>query len=196
MKNQNLQTLIVIIILFLGISSTQSLKAQSEFGLKGGILFSNIHHSESNSNLEIERKTGLTIGAFYKKQNLLGAIGIQTELLYQQKGANYFIPKPGTDSISDGENNYPLPDSYYRDTEKLFGYLFSLNNRRADTGEINHFSAGIAAGLSIKLCASTNLDFRYSYDLTPFDYMSSGKYSKFNNHGFAITIQQTIFNKE
>jgi len=183
MKNQNLQTLIVIIILFLGISSTQSLKAQSEFGLKGGILFSNIHHSESNSNLEIERKTGLTIGAFYKKQNLLGAIGIQTELLYQQKGANYFIPKPGTDSISDGENNYPLPDSYYRDTEKLhyftipilftlsttkfmklyagpeFGYLFSLNNRRADTGETNHFSAGIAAGLSIKLCTSTNSRF-------------------------------------
>jgi len=220
MRNQNLQLITVIFGLILAIFSTQSLKAQSKIGLKGGILFSNIHRSGSDSNLETEGKTGLSIGALYEKQNMLGIFGLQTEILYQQKGAEYFIRKLETNYTIDGGNTIALPSSYYRDTENLhyltvpvlltvsankylklyigpeFGYLFSIKNKRIKTEEVNRFSAGLAAGLSFKLCKNTNLDFRYSYDLTPFDYMDSNKISKLNNHGFEITIQQTIFNKQ
>ncbi len=220
MRNQNLQILTVISVLILAVFSTHSLKAQSKIGLKGGILFSNIHKSGSDSNLEIEGKTGLSIGALYEKQNMLGIFGLQTELLYQQKGAEYFIRKLETNYINDGGNTIALPSSYYRDTENLhyltipvlltvsankylklyigpeFGYLFSIKNKRIKTEEVNRFSAGLAAGLSFRLCKNTNLDFRYSYDLTPFDYMDSNKNSKLNSHGFTITIQQTIFSKQ
>lgn len=218
MKNQNLQTLTVIFLLFTGILLSSSSKAQSEFGVKGGILFSNIGKSGTSSSLEIEGKNGLSIGAYYKKENLLGRIGFQTELLYQQKGAEYFIRRTEEEYISDGENQFLLPKCYYRDTEKLhylsvpilftipitkfmelyagpeFGYLVSMkNNRIEETGELNRFSAGVAAGFSLNLGGNTNLDFRYSYDLTPFDFSDSQKYTKYKNYGFAVTIQQTLF---
>lgn len=219
MKNQNLQT-IAFLLLLIGIFTNYSSSAQSEFGLKGGILFSNISKDGLNSNLDIEGKNGLSIGAFYKRKNLLGPIGLQTELLYQQKGAKYFIQRLEEEYIFDEGSQFLLPNCYYRDTEKLhyltvpilftipatkfldiyagpeFGYLFSLKNNRVESGELNRFSAGISAGLSLKLNSKTNLVFRYSYDISPFDYMDSSKKSKLTNSGFAITIQQTLFGKK
>jgi hypothetical protein len=65
-----------------------------------------------------------------------------------------------------------------------------------ETGNLNRFSFGSSVGAKLKLCTSTNLDFRYSFDFTNYDDSGSPGYpSKYKNHGFAITIQQTLFKK-
>ena len=86
MKNNLPKLAFLLPFLFILFSFHQA-QSQTEFGLKGGILFSNIDALKNNSNVDFENKNGLTFGVFYKK-NLFGPVSIQTELLYQLKGAN------------------------------------------------------------------------------------------------------------
>jgi len=88
MKNQNLQTLIVIFVLFLGISSSHTLKAQSEFGIKGGALYSGFKPTHYFNSLNFDTHSGFELGLFYRMPKILGPIGFQTEFLYQLKGAH------------------------------------------------------------------------------------------------------------
>jgi hypothetical protein len=222
MKNKN--HIIIVALLFGFLIHSNSSIAQSEVGVKGGILFSNIKTPGNNSNVEIEKRNGVTLGAFYKKENILGPVGFQTELLYQQKGANYFIESDIT-----AESNYPddyisalidASKSYYRSNEKLhyltvplllevntakfldiyagpeLGYLISQKTNRQETDELSRFSAGIVMGATLKLCENTSLDFRYSTDFTAFDKLGRGSSVEMKNEGFTITIQHTIFIKQ
>lgn len=220
MKYQNIHYYAIAFLLLVTIIPVNSLKAQSEFGVKGGILFSNINAVDNNSNIEFEKKDGLSVGAFYKKRNLLGPVGFQTELLYQMKGANKFMEKYEILPDEGQGSQIEMSGAYYRDKEQLhyftlpllltvrttrfldlyagpeLGYLFSLNNEREETGELNRFSAGVALGATVKLCENTHLDFRYSTDFTSFDSLGKISYIDLKNYGFAITIQQTLFRKQ
>jgi hypothetical protein len=222
MKKLNPQVTVLLLFLLFGLISSQTVKAQSEFGIKGGILFSNINALNNNSNVDFANKNGFSAGLFYNKKDLLGPVGFQTELLYQLKGANYFIEK--FESIN--PNDYPYdeyiqllnaPKSYYRSDETLhyltmpllvtlrttkflniyagpeLGYLFSFKSSRENTGEMNRFSAGMAAGAMLKISDKTSLDFRYSTDFTPFDKLGKNTSTDLKNYGFLITIQQTLF---
>jgi len=224
MKNQKHQLISIYLLFIISILSTTSLQAQSEFGIKGGILFSKINAVNNNSNVDFETKNGFSAGLFYKKKDLLGPVGFQTELLYQQKGANYLIEKyefidPNDYSFEEYTQLLNAPKSYYRSNETLhyftvpllvtlrttkfldiyagpeFGYLFSLKNNREETGQLNRFSAGMAAGATLKLCDKTSLDFRYSTDLNSFDTLGKNSSVNMKNYGFSITIQQTLFRK-
>ena len=85
-----------IFLFVVSLLNTQSASAQSEFGVKGGIIYSNIYKSGPKSNLDFDFKDGLSAGIFYKR-NLAGNFGFQSELLYQQKGADVKIePIDGT----------------------------------------------------------------------------------------------------
>ncbi len=200
------------------------LKAQSEVGVKGGILFSDIKAADNNSNVEIEKRDGVAIGAFYKKKNIIGPVGFQTELLYQLKGANYFIENNNINgSTQSDEYISTLIDaskSYYKSSEKLhyltvplmlevntskfldiyagpeLGYLISQKTNRQTTDELSRFSAGVVMGATFRLCENTNLDFRYSTDFTAFDKLGKGSLTELRNEGFTITIQYTIFMKQ
>ena len=222
MKNKN-YVILVALTFCLSLYSTY-LKAQTEVGVKGGILFSDIKAADNNSNVEIEKRDGIAIGAFYKKGNILGPVGFQTELLYQLKGANYFIEKS---DISGSE--YPdeyistlidASKSYYRSSEKLhyltvplmlevntinfldiyagpeLSYLVSQKTDRQPTDELSRFSAGVVMGATLRLCENTSLDFRYSTDFTAFDKLGKGSSTDLKNEGFTITIQYTIFTKQ
>ena len=214
MKNYYSITLAVLCLSFVSIDSKAQTKA--EFGLKGGILFSNIHANDNNSNFEFEKKDGLTLGLFYKKSDLLGPLGFQTELLYQMKGANIFmehyeiLPDEGQGS------QIEKTGAYYRNKEQLhyltlpllltvrtakfldfyagpeLGYLLSHKSIRQETGEMNRFSAGVALGATLKLCEKTHLDFRFSTDLTSYDKSFKNSSTDLKNYGFGITIQQTL----
>lgn len=198
----------------------QNQKAQSEFGVKGGILFSNINAIDNNSNFEFEKKEGLTVGAYYKKRDLLGPAGFQTEFLYQMKGANILmehyeiLPDEGQGS------KIEMTEAYYLNKEKLnyltlpllltvrttkflelyagleFGYLLSYKSIRKETGEVNRFSAGVVSGATLKLCENTSLDFRFSNDFTSFDKLSNYNSTILKNYGFGISIQQTLSSKQ
>lgn len=220
MKYQNIHYYAIAFLILVTIIPVNSLKAQSQFGLKGGILFSNINAIDNNSNFEFEKKDGLSVGAFYKKMDLLGPMGFQAELLYQTKGANILmehyeiLPDDGQGS------KIEMTGAYYRNKEQLhyltlpllltfrttkfldfyagpeFGYLLSYKSIRQETGAINRFSAGVALGTTLRLCENTQLDFRFSTDFTTFDKLSNYNSTILKNYSFGITIQQTLFRKQ
>jgi hypothetical protein len=222
MKN-NLPKLAFLLPFLFILFSFHQVQSQTEFGLKGGILFSNIDALKNNSNVDFENKNGLTFGVFYKK-NLFGPVSIQTELLYQLKGANYFIEKyvyynPADYSAEEYSQLLNAPKSYYKDKEHLhyfslpvlfqlkttkfldlyagpeLGYLFSRKSNWEETGNLNRFSTGFAGGATLKLSDKTKMDFRYSRDLTKFDTLDKNSSIDLKNHGFSVTLQQTLFGK-
>lgn len=217
MKNYYSITLAVFCLFFVSIDSKAQTKA--EFGLKGGILFSNIHAIDNNSNFEFEKKDGLTLGMFYKKSDLLGPLGFQTELLYQMKGANVFMEHYDILPDQGQGSNIELTGAYYRDKEQLhyltipllltvrtakfldfyagpeFGYLLSYKSKRQETGEMNRFSVGVAVGATLKICEKTHLDFRFSSDFTSYDKLNKYNSTELKNYGFGITIHQTLTRK-
>ncbi len=221
MKTRN-QFLLFIFTSFFFIFS-ERIYAQSDFGLKGGILFSTINAPDNHSNVEFGKRDGVVFGAFYKKQNILGPLGVQTEILYQQKGANIFIENTGVNESgynTDIISLINMPASYYRTSEKLnylsvpvlleinaakflevyagpeLGYLLSQKTDRQETDELSRFSAGVVMGATLKLCENSHLDFRYSTDFTSFDNMGKNTGVEMKNQGFTITIRQTITIKQ
>jgi hypothetical protein len=89
MKYQNIY---YAILLFLSVAFIPlKTAAQSEFGVKGGPLFSGWRHDHSGSMFKTETKTGVSAGGFYRINNLFGPVNFQAEFLYQLKGAKTFI---------------------------------------------------------------------------------------------------------
>lgn len=222
MKTQHLFQFSGIVTILFILSSTHSVLAQNETGVKGGIRFSDILVPNNNTNVDIKKRDGVLAGIYFKKEQIAGNLGLQTELLYQQKGANYFIEKydsPEFDSFEDYSFSLNTPKSYYLEEEVLhyvsvpvlvtfpasgfvelylgpeFGYLVSSSTNRQETGELNKFSVGATAGAIINFCKHTNIDLRYSRDLSSFDKFSVPSL-EMKNHGFSITLQQTIFRKQ
>jgi hypothetical protein len=91
MKNQNIQSYAIAFLFLVTIFSAKSVKAQSEFGVKGGALYSGFKPIHYFNSLSFDYHSGFELGLFYKKSELLGPIGFQTEFLYQLKGANFNI---------------------------------------------------------------------------------------------------------
>ena len=90
MKNQNISHHAIIFIFTVVFIPWES-AAQSEFGVKGGPLFSGWRHDHSGSMFKTETKTGVSAGGFYRINNLLGPVNLQAEFLYELKGAKTFI---------------------------------------------------------------------------------------------------------
>ncbi len=202
----------------------QTLRAQSEFGVKGGINYFKVIRSGPSSNLEFKWKDGLSTGVFYNSGKLWGPLGIQAELLYQMKGSDILlhdysygypygytiyesgeiVQAKGPSYSSDRLHYLNLPILINVSTGKLFdfyagpelGYLISDKTQRMGTGNLNKFSVGMSAGAKLKLCTNTSLDFRYSYDFSNYDSEGVQSYSSnYKNQGFIISIQQTLFRK-
>jgi hypothetical protein len=219
MKNKNLK----IKIFLMGccaIFGFESLRAQTEFGVKGGALYSGFRDDYPGMTFDFERKSGFLMGVYFKKHNLLGPVGLQTEFLYQLKGANTYI------LYHDDENSGGYPGFGYfdkssapwlRDTENYhylsvpvlltfsplkflniyagpeLGYLLSFSKNRRVTGDLNRFSAGLATGLALKLGENTKLDFRFSSDFTTVYDMGS---TNLKNQTYSFSVQQALFRKD
>ena len=106
MKNQNIYCYAIAFLFVVAILPLNSLKAQSEFGVKGGTLYTGFNKTDVGSMFSFEKKNGFELGAFYKLNSLLGPIGLQTELLYQLKGANLNIRYFGSTSSETGDYGY------------------------------------------------------------------------------------------
>lgn len=101
MKNRNLTTAgLLLTVLF--IISNISVKAQSEFGVKGGFLKSGINDKIESSMFDFGMRSGEVLGLYYKKENILGPIGIQFEFLYQAKGGTYNIQHLSSETDENG----------------------------------------------------------------------------------------------
>lgn len=219
MKRLNFLKSLIIVLCIL---SAYSVKAQSEFGVKGGINYFNIKKGGLNSNLNFEWKDGLTTGIFYNSGQLWGPIGFQAELLYQMKGADVEIENISSESFSpygySTTSSTNESSNYYHTKERLhylsfpllatfsttkfldfyagpeLNYLLDKNSNRIETDNLNRLSFGLSAGAKVKLAENTSIDFRYSVDLNHYDNLGNESNPvKLRNHGFAITIQQTLF---
>lgn len=104
MKNQNIYSYSVAFLFIVTILPVNSLKAQSEFGVKGGALYTGLKLGEESSLFDFQNSSGFSLGAFYTKNKLVGPIGLQMELLYQMKGANIYIQQPSIPTPGNGEN--------------------------------------------------------------------------------------------
>lgn len=222
MKKSILIPVSFILLFVFSLSIAQSATAQDEFGLKGGIIYSNIYRSGPKSNVDFDFKDGLSAGIFYKR-NLSERFGFQSELLYQQKGADVKIEPidgslGGGYSPYSGEVNSASVSIPYSTNEKLhylslpllisfkpanfielfagpeLNYLFSMSSDRLKTDKLNRFSPGISAGAKFKLGKNTALDFRYSFDLNHYDNMGDATYpAKLKTNSFSVALQQSLF---
>lgn len=104
MKYQNIHSYAIAFLFLVTIIPVNSLKAQSEFGVKGGALYSGLKLGEESTMFDFQNSSGFSLGAFYTKNNLIGPIGLQMELLYQMKGANLYIQQPSIPTPGNGEN--------------------------------------------------------------------------------------------
>lgn len=114
MKNQNIYSYAIAFLFIVTILPVNSLKAQSEFGVKGGALYTGLKLGEESSLFDFQNSSGFSLGAFYTKNNLVGPIGLQIELLYQMKGANIYIQQPSITTPGNGENQIVYWFEYYR----------------------------------------------------------------------------------
>jgi hypothetical protein len=96
MTKKHILALALIVLIFPLFA--QTLKAQSEFGVKGGPIFTGFRESYNGPTFDFESKSGVSIGAFYRLNNLLGPVNFQAEFLYQLKGARTFILYSGSSS--------------------------------------------------------------------------------------------------
>jgi hypothetical protein len=104
MKFQKNHICVLLLLCIIAGYPVKSLKAQSEFGVKGGALYSGLKLGEESTMFDFQNSSGFSLGAFYTKNNLIGPIGLQMELLYQMKGANIYIQQPSIPTPGNGEN--------------------------------------------------------------------------------------------
>ncbi len=114
MKYQNIHYYAIAFLFLFTIIPVNSLKAQSEFGVKGGALYTGLKLGEESSLFDFQNSSGFSLGAFYTKNNLIGPVGLQFELLYQMKGANIYIQQPSIPTPGNGETEIVYWFQYYR----------------------------------------------------------------------------------
>lgn len=223
MKNKNLKisTLFAFVLLFLVVNTSL---AQTEVGIKGGVLFSGINKNYNGAVFDFETRTGFAAGVFLKRNNLLGPIGLQTELLYQLKGGDYYMMYFGTGTYGSSGGYYggygyagngDIP--WLRRSEKYHylsmpllvtfsplkfldiyagpeaGYMISNSLISLSENNLNHLSAGLTAGIILKISDNTKLDLRYSEDFTRLHEFGD---PDIKNYSFTIGLQKTLFGKQ
>jgi len=213
-KNLHISSLLMLCII--AVYPAQSLKAQSEFGVKGGLNFSkfNISNDEYITNVEQQFKTGLTLGMYYQWDDLIGPVGLKTELLYQLKGSDMFTENHQSYGYGYSQS------SWYRNHEKLHyitvpvlftispiknidfyvgnhvGFMVAYDAYRQTNGSNKQrFAYGLDGGIAFRLNKNAKMDFRYSADLTRFDYMNDFSESPLKNYSIEVTYQHKLFSK-
>jgi hypothetical protein len=221
MKNKSLKITIILAVFFL-LFVVNPVKAQTEFGVKGGVHFSGLKWNESGTIIDMENRTGFAAGVFLKRHNLLGPIGLQTELLYQLKGSDVFIRHHCTGSQSSYGGYYggygyedirTVP--WYRRSEK-YHYLSIPLLLTFSPFKFLDVYAGPEAGYLISPSKSTAFyaDFyRFSAGITAgasvkisddtkldmrysedVTRVNNLKGSNIKNYGFTVSLQKSLFN--
>ena len=223
MKNQNLSLFSALPLFILLNFSGNALKAQSEFGIKGGVNYFGLNDKISSTVFDFQKRSGATFGVYYKKHDLAGPLGLQVELLYQQKGGHYFIQHFDTSESEEGAYTgyygYDNPYTGYwsRRSQRYhyvtlpvlltvsplkfldiyaggeMGYLFARSGSPYTGWTTNRFTTGIAAGTALKIDPHTKLDIRYSRDVTR---VADFGDSDIKNYGWAFTVQRSLFSKQ
>lgn len=222
MKNQKNQISVLLLLCIFASYPCKLLKAQTEFGVKGGALYTGINKDIQSLVFDFDMRGGVTFGAFYKVHNLLGPVGLQAELLYQLKGGNFYIEHTSNedlnnDGIPDNWGYFDVYNRYWMRKPQIYhylslpllltwspvefmdiyagpeiGYMIANSSKGFQMWEPEKFSCGISAGVALKIDENTKLDIRYSNDLTKLHDFGD---TDIKNYGWAFTVQRTLFRK-
>lgn len=194
MKNQNIYHFAIIFFLTVVLIPWKTANAQTEFGVKGGPLFTNWRHDHNGSAFKTETKTGVSAGVFYRINNLLGPINFQAEFLYQLKGANTFIsPNIGSSGYSPyGYDSYGYGSAYGYSS---YGYGYNNGNGPWLTGQesFHYFNIPLLASVTafkvIDFYAGPEIGYMFSTsDIRRLSWGDAKKFSAGASAGIAIHL--------
>lgn len=171
--------------LVIALTSTLAVNAQdssdAEFGVKGGVNFSNLYTEDVDDNNVL---TSFNAG-FYAKLPLAASLSIQPELLYSRKGAELVYDNALADGAAKFKLNYievpvllrlNLTDNINIHAGPYFAYLIDAqvknetesgifdfeNNYNND--DFNKFDYGLSAGVGLDF-ETLGIGVRYNYGL-------------------------------
>lgn len=161
------------ILFFIGV--TLNLIAQTNYGIKGGINYTNINFISEQEDIKNNKyKIDFHVGVFFKK-NISERWNFKPELIYSRKG--YTLENTSKDKVNLNYINLPIFFEY-KVIKKLniefgpeLGYLISAELKRdkatKDISEIwdNKFDAGLGLGINYDITKKINLNLRYVHGL-------------------------------
>ncbi|MBF03609.1 MAG: hypothetical protein CMP76_09965 [Flavobacterium sp.] len=173
-------TLALALMTSLGVNA-QSEDSNAEFGVKGGVNFSNMYTEDVDDNNVL---TSFNAG-FYAKLPISDAVAIQPELLYSRKGAELVYDNAFAEGTAKFKLNYiELPillklnitDSFNVHAGPYLAYLVNAQvTNETDSGtfdfednydndDFNKFDYGLSAGVGLDF-ESIGIGVRYNYGL-------------------------------
>lgn len=169
-------------------------KSQVKLGIKGGVNIANVHF-----NTEILHKgnvTGFQIGPMLEAMVPFVGLGVETAILYSQKGMGIGDVSVKTDYIDVPVNlkwKFGLPIAkVYLAAGPYIGFrvggdkIWDIPGKVKDQIEAKSFSAGLNLGAGVELLKHLQVGFNYGLGLTDnYSLKSDGASGK--NRGWAIT---------
>ncbi|OAV71819.1 hypothetical protein Barb6_01330 [Bacteroidales bacterium Barb6] len=161
-----------------------AVQAQLHFGVKGGVNVSTVHLNSVKEN--INDKTGFHIGPVLELMVPVAGIGLETAVLYAQKGEGYI------DVPVHFKWKFGLPVAkLYVTTGPYASFLVSdkkvwdIPKNIGGTVEAKGFAAGWDFGVGVEVFKHLQAGFNYGLGLT--DNYSAGIDGKGKNRGWAVT---------
>lgn len=182
MKKFKLGSILVVgLVLFLGIQQTTY--AQVDFGLRGGVNFSNF----SDVDADLDSRTGFLIGAYLDIGIPMAPISVQPEVTYNQKGAELggstinvdYLEVPVLAKFS----FVPGPASPHIYAGPYAGFVINSESNGTDISDMTETDFGgiIGAGLDINAAVlKFNVGARYGFGLVDAFAGGQGKNSVFS----------------
>ncbi|MCG6186485.1 outer membrane beta-barrel protein [Maribellus maritimus] len=218
-----LPNLLITILVATGIFCFSPAQSQNEFGVKGGAIKSGINDKIQSSLFDFGTRSGEVLGIYYKKENIWGLIGIQTEFLYQAKGGTYnirYLPSEPNETASfySSDYGYENPDrNYWLKKPQRYHYfsipiLASLSplkildvyagpelnymfaNSSTDYTEWKPNRMGIGLAAGVALKIDTNTKLDIRYSRDLTRVADFGD-TDIKNYSWAFTVQRAIFKK-
>lgn len=179
-RNRILATLIVLFTTSIAVNA-QSKDSNAEFGVKGGLNFSNMYTEDVDDNNVL---TSFNAG-IYAKLPITNAIAIQPELLYSRKGAELVYDNLFAEGTAKFKLNYiempvllklNLTNNINIHAGPYFAYLVDAQvtnetkngtfdfEDNYDNDDFNKFDYGLSAGVGLDF-QSLGVGVRYNYGL-------------------------------
>lgn len=176
--------ILVTVIAALGsfLTQAQTTSSSAEFGVKGGVNFSNLYTEDVDDNNVL---TSFNAG-FYAKLPITESVAIQPEFLYSRKGAELVYDNAFAQGTAKFKLNYievpvllkvNIMKNFNIHAGPYFAYLIDaqVTNESANANfdfeqnyendDFNKFDAGLSAGFGFDF-DNLGIGFRYNYGLT------------------------------
>ncbi|ALI99302.1 porin family protein [Rufibacter tibetensis] len=207
-----------LVFLFVAVVASYAAQAQSSFGIKGGLNYSNLSGDLQNEE-RFNNKIGFNAGVYFNAPIAGDFFSIQPEVLYSNKGYKYDDKVEttllGTEYRYEGTSNFNYIDvpvlarvkasSFFFEAGPQVSYLVSVNDKtkqyrngqledrtvseRSKSG-YSDFEVGYAAGLGFATANGFSLGLRYNGAFTDLveDTKVRGEFKDARHSSFLLSV--------